>query len=192
MIVGTNSSRSSGEDPGTQVAIPAGMPNIMCSQSMWRLVKGWSQPTRLPPRPATARLGAWAAAICKDADDTLVIALEVQTYLTLVFPYGDGGMIHDRFSVALRAALEDLGVDRTLVTEELGSTGPLCFSYLKDGPLREALRLVAFTCGIERLYHDDLRRVQRNLNDLPHDLAPDYVPICAVRRLFRQPPLRPA
>ena len=122
----------------------------------------------------------------------LVLALEVQTYLTVVFSYGNSEVFQKRFSRALTAALEDLGVDRTLLAEEMSSTGPVCLSRLKDPQLREALKAAQYTCGVERLYHDDLRTVQRNLNDFPHNLPPDYVPAVAVRRLFRQPPLRPA
>jgi hypothetical protein len=164
----------------------------MCAQGMWRLVKAWRQPTEQALHRSPARLSNWAATRFTDEGETLVLALEVQTYLTVVFPYGDGELFQERFSRALTASLEDLGVDRTLLAEEVSSMGPVCLSRLKDPQLREALEAAQFPCGVERLYHDDLRKVQRNLNDFPHNLPPDYVPAVAVRRLFGRPPLTPA
>ena len=168
------------------------MPNMMCSQGMWRLVRSWSQHVKPSQRQAPACLSDWAATTFADEGETLVLALEVQTYLTVVFPYADGEVFQDRFSQALAEALEDLGVDRTLLAEEVSSAGPVCLSRLNDPQLREALKAAQYICGVERLYHDDLRTVQRNLNDFPHNLPPDYVPAAAVRRLFSRPPLRPA
>ena len=113
----------------------------------------------------------------------------MQTYLTLVFPYGEGEVFEDGFVAGLVSALRDLGIADQLVADELvAAAGPLCLSRLTDPKLREALKTAQYMCGIEREYHDDLRAVQRNLNDLPHDLPPDHVPAIAVRRLFSVPP----
>jgi hypothetical protein len=61
---------------------------------------------------------------------------------------------------------------------------------LADATLREALRTVEFMCGVELMYHSELRRVQRNLNEFPHPLPPDFVPEATVRRLFEVLPRR--
>jgi hypothetical protein len=45
-----------------------------------------------------------------------------------------------------------------------------------------------FHCGIELEYHDDLRTVQRNLNQIPHVNRDPCVPIDAVNRLFEAVP----
>jgi hypothetical protein len=158
---------------------------------MWRLVKSWSSPV-VPPHRAPARLSDWGAMTFSDDGETLVVALEVQTYLTVVFPYVDGEAFQERFSTALAAALEDLGVEATVVREEVSAAGPVCLSRLTDARLREALKMAAYICGIERMDHDDLRVVQKNLNDFPHDLPPDHVPAVALRRLFGRPPARSA
>ena len=160
------------------------MPNIMCAQKLWSLVTPWKAP--LSERSeSNGRLTDWGATIFTENGDSIVIAMEVQTYLTLVFPYAEGEVFADGFVAALVSALQDLGVAHHLVVDELESAaGPLCLSRLTDPKLREALKTAQFTCGIERAYHDDLRAVQRNLNDLPHDLPPDHVPATAVRRLF--------
>ena len=54
---------------------------MMCSQGLWRLVRTWNQPTEQVQPHAPAHLTDWAAATLKDDGDTLVLALEVQTYL---------------------------------------------------------------------------------------------------------------
>ena len=168
------------------------MPNIMCAQKLWSLVKPWK--LALSERSeANGRLTDWAATIFTENGDSLVIAMEIKTYLTLIFPYGEGEVFEDGFVTGLVSALRDLGIADKVVADELvAAAGPLCLSRLTDPKLREALKTAHFTCGIERAYHDDLRRVQRNLNDFPHPLPPDHVPAIAVRRLFSQPPLRPA
>jgi hypothetical protein len=159
---------------------------------MWRLVKGWGPRSEGGRRLGPARLSDWAATTLKEGGETLVIALEVQTYLTVVFPYAEGDVFQERFSQALTDSLGAVGVEPDLILEEVSSAGPVSLSLLKDAQLREALSTTEFMCGIERSYHDDLRIVQRNLNLFPHDLKPDYVPAEAVRRLFGRPPLRPA
>jgi hypothetical protein len=47
-----------------------------------------------------------------------------------------------------------------------------------------------FHCGIELEYHEDLRRVQRNLNDMPHVNREPCVPVDAVTQLFEGVPMR--
>jgi hypothetical protein len=116
--------------------------------------------------------------------------MEAQTCLTLVFPYGERDVFQNGFFEALTWALEDLLNVQHVATSKLVPVTPVTLSRLEDARLREALRAAEFICAIERMYHDDLRRVQRHLNQFPHDCPPDYVPADAVRRLFGRPPVR--
>jgi hypothetical protein len=61
---------------------------------------------------------------------------------------------------------------------------------LADRTLTQSLDDVEYICGIELLYHDDLRRVQRNLNEFPHPDRDPCVPLEAVAQMFAAP--RPA
>ena len=158
---------------------------MMCSQHMWRRVKSWSQPIKPRQRPAAARLGDWAATTFTENGDDLVIAMEVQTYLTVVFPFGERAVFDGGFSRALSGALEDLGVMPDASAIELSAAPPVCRYRIHDPRIREALDFAEFTCAVERGYGHDLRTAQRHLNDLPHNLPPDYVAAKAVRRLFR-------
>jgi hypothetical protein len=158
---------------------------------MWRLVKPWKGSDE-PLQQAPARLSDWGAMTYTEDGETLVVALEVQTYLTVVFEYTEGEVFQQRFSSALAAALDDLGVEPSSVRDEVSAAGPVCLSRLTDARLREALKMAAYICGVERLDHDDLRIVQKNLNNFPHDLPPDHVPLKAVRHLFSRPASRPA
>jgi len=101
----------------------------------------------------------------------LVIAIDAATYLTLVFRFQSAARFRSNFSAALRAALEDFGAPRTLLS---------------------ALNDVKFFCDLELGYHTDLRRVQRNLNDLPRAHRDPCVPAEAVAMRFGGPLALPA
>ena len=117
----------------------------------------------------------------------MVLAIDAGTYLTIAVPFGDVATLHDGFGVALGAALEDLGVSSTQTAIEIAAVKGMPFARLADKTLRKALDTVEFVCGTELPYHNDLRVVQRNLNEFPHPLPPHYVPSVAVRRLFAAP-----
>ena len=66
---------------------------------------------------------------------------------------------------------------------------PLFLSWLDVAAMTNrsmagSLNDLEFHCGIELEYHDDLRRVQRNLNDIPHVNREPCVPVDAVSQLF--------
>lgn len=157
----------------------------MCSQRLWRRVRLW--PVSAAPitsRVAGCRLGPWAATVSTEDDRQPVLAIDVGTYLTVAFPLGAALGFHDGFGIAVGAALEDLGVAPSQIQIEVEAVKTLPLSRLVDASLRKPLETIDFMCGVELAYHTDLRVVQRRLNDFPHALPPDYVPIAAVRRLF--------
>jgi len=51
---------------------------------------------------------------------------------------------------------------------------------------------VEFVCSIDLSYHDDLRRVQRNLNECPHSGRNPCVPLVAVAQMFANPRSAPS
>ncbi len=60
---------------------------------------------------------------------------------------------------------------------------------LTNRSMTGTLNDLQFHCGIELEYHDDLRTVQRNLNEIPHVNRDPCVPIDAVNRLFEAVPV---
>ena len=173
------------------------MASIMCAQALWRAVR--------PPkrrRPAAARVdepvfqgvqfGPWAATMARFDGHDLVIAIDAATYLTLVFRFQSAARFRPNFSAALRAALEDFGApERTgLLESTVIETAPLV--ALTDRTLLSALNDVKFFCDLELGYHTDLRRVQRNLNDLPRAHRDPCVPAEAVAMRFGGPAALPA
>jgi hypothetical protein len=157
----------------------------MCSQRMWRLVRKWTSEAA-PSEPAVEGrlLGPWAATVSNEDERSPVIAIDVGTYLTIVFPLGDASGFHDAFAGALDVALRDIGVPRDQIAVEVEAVKGLPLARLLDATLRDALDTVEFVCGTELEYHTDLRIVQRNLNRFPHNLPPEYVPALNVLRVF--------
>jgi hypothetical protein len=158
--------------------------SIMCAHRLWRRVHRWKPDSESRRGAAGSRLGPWAATISKDDEPTPVLAIDVSTYFTVAFRFGDDVGFHEAFGSALGAALEDLGVSVEQRTIEVAAVQGLPFTRLVDATLRHALNTVEFVCGIELSYHEDLRVVQRRLNEFPHPLPPDSVPEAAIRRLF--------
>ena len=169
------------------------MARILCTQKLLNALDMPGQPasTAGQRRLRGTRLGNWAATRRRFDGRDLVMALEERTYLTLVFPLWPRAGFRARFADALAAALADLGVPEGLATPERGAIGAAPLALLADQSLVKSLDDVEFVCGIELMYHDDLRRVQRNLNDFPH--GDPGVPVEVVARLFSaagRPPSR--
>jgi len=157
----------------------------MCSQRLWRIVWHWETADSLEDHESPARvLGPWAAGVSRDEGRDLVLAIDTRTYLTVLFPLGAASEFHASWSGALRALLRDLRVPDDRIEIEGDAVKHLPLTRLSEPRFKEALKVIGFVCGIELSYQDDLRIVQRQLNEFPHDLPPDYVPAHAVRRLF--------
>jgi hypothetical protein len=157
----------------------------MCSPRLWRIVCQWETVDALEGHESPARvLGPWAAAASTDAGRDLVLAIDTRTYLTVVFPLGHASEFHASWSRSLRALLRDLRVPHERVEIEGNAVKHLPLVRLSEPRLIEALKVIGFVCAIELSYQDDLRIVQRQLNEFPHDLPPDHVPAQAAQRLF--------
>jgi len=161
------------------------MPTMMCSAAMWRFVRLW-RCAQLKPRVVTAAavLGPWAATVFRDERRDLVLSVETRTCLTVICRFGAEGTFPAAWTAALRGALEDLAVPPDRIAAEVGARADLRLERLADDRFRDVLGTIEFVCDTELYYDRDVRVVQRNLNEFPHDHPPDYVPLVAVRRLF--------
>jgi hypothetical protein len=162
------------------------MASIMCRQKLWRALSHTGRRAVEVDEPLVAgtRLGNWAATVGRFARRDLVLALNERTYLTLVFPLVPRAAFRSNFATALGQALEDHRVPKDLALRECAEIEVARVGRLGDRTLRAALDTVEFMCHIELSYHDDLRRVQMNLNEFPHPNRDPCVPTEAVVLLF--------
>jgi len=165
---------------------------IMCTQKLLNALGNRGRPLgeAVEPQLPGVRLGSWAATVCRFGRRDLVIAIDQRTYLTLVFPLAPRAGLRARFADALAALLTDLGMPEDVVRAERSAIAFEPLARLADRKLVGSLDDVEFVCGIELMYHDDLRHVQRNLNEFPHPGRDPCVPLEAVARMFANP--RPA
>lgn len=158
----------------------------MCTQKLWRRLGYAGRP---PLRIAAlvlhnTSLGSWAAKVFQYYRKDLVIGLNERTYLTVVFPLAPRAQFHANFAAAVGNALEDLGLPPPFADAERDAVELEPLARLTSRIMIATLNDLEFHCGIELEYHDDLRRVQRNLNDIPHANRDPCVPAEAVARLF--------
>ena len=166
------------------------MASIMCAQRLWRALL--VRDTKPAKRTAAAAdepvfqgviFGPWAATLVRFDGANLVIALDAAAYLTVVFRLGLRKRFRRDFSDALGAALEDLAAPPRTVTLETSVIEATPVVRLIDVTLQNTLKEIQFFCEIELGYQADLRRVQRNLNELPHAGRDPCVPAAAVAAL---------
>lgn len=167
------------------------MTNVMCAQKLWQVVRHWDVKEEPVGVSTEGLLGSWAADRFTDADADVVIAVSDVTYLTVVFPLPSCVEFRPMLRDALRAALHDLGVVEAHIAAELAALRDLSVQWLRQPAFRRYLSDLDMFCGIELPYHDDLRVVQRNLNDVPFAPIPEHVPALAVKALFSPGGRRP-
>ena len=143
------------------------MANIMCAQSLWRVVRHWPLADGSSD-PPVGHLGSWAATRFREEDNDMLMAVNEATYMTVVVALGSEGDFLPDFRAAVAAALEDLGVPSARRAQELGALDSVHLSRLRDAGLRSVLDTLQTFCGIEFCCHSDPRTVQRNLNEVPH------------------------
>jgi hypothetical protein len=114
----------------------------------------------------------------------LILAVESTTNLTLVCQAAPEREFRAVFAAALAQALEDLGVPPHMAATDVAAIEVLPFASLSDRAVTASLRDLEFHAQVEFDYSDDLRHVQRNLNDLPRPNRQPYVPAEAVALLF--------
>jgi hypothetical protein len=166
------------------------MASIMCGQKLWRalLVPGPRRTKRAAPvveQPVFQNVifGPWAATLARFDGHDLVVALDAAAFLTVVFRLGPRERFRFDFAKALGAALEDLGAPSRTVTLETSVIEFTPLVRLADQTLSRTLDDTKFFCDIELGYHEDLRRVQWNLNQLPHAGRDPCIPAEAVAAL---------
>jgi len=166
----------------------------MCSQKLWRALGQSGQPPVQVAEPLIhgVVLGSWAAKVFRVNRRDLVVALDQRTYLTLVFSLAPRTQFRSNFAGALTAALSDLGVPEDLAHVEAAALDFEPLARLTNRSMIGSLNNIEFQCGVELEYHEDLRRVQRNLNEMPHVNREPCVPMDAIARLFSAPRATPS
>jgi len=163
------------------------MAHIMCTQKLWTALNHPRRPVGDVEHPLVkgTLLGDWAATVTPFKRRDLVVALNAQTYLTLVFPLTPRPRFRANFATALGQALDDHRIiTKDVAVRECAEIEVARVEQLSDRELRSVLDIVEFMCGIEMEYHDDLRRVQWNLNQFPHRKDDPCVPSDALLALF--------
>lgn len=168
------------------------MARIMCTHKLWQRLGYAGRPPSQVSEPLIhdVSLGSWAAKVFRCARRDLVIALNERTYLTLLFPLAPRRQFRLHFASALANVLEDVGVSEAIVRSESAAVEFEPLARLTNRSMAGTLNDLEFHCGIEVEYHDDLRTVQRNLNEIPHVNRDPCVPIDAVSRLFEAAPVK--
>ena len=167
------------------------MARIMCAQKLWRRLGYLGRPPSQVSESLIhgASLGSWAAKVFRYDRRDLVIALNERTYLTVVFPLAPRLQFRLHLASALANVLEDVGVSGAIARAESAAVEFEPLARLTNRSMTGTLNDLEFHCGIELEYHDDLRTVQRNLNEIPHVNRDPCIPIDAVNRLFEAAPV---
>lgn len=167
------------------------MPFIMCTQKLLKALGHTGRRPHVETVMSTPpqQLGNWALRSVRDEGRELVLALEERTYLTVVFPLIPVDSFRSRFSAAIREALTDLGVPPATIATEIVPIELVPLATLTDRALARSLSDLEYFAQIELSYSSDLRRVQRNLNEVPHANVELHVPVLAVARRFGSVPL---
>ena len=165
----------------------------MCTQTLWRRLGQTGRPPATVPEPLQhgILLGGWAATAFRYLHHDLVIALNESTYLTLVFRLAPRAAFRRHFAIALREALDDLGVPVPVVAAETGALALTPLARLSNLSMAGTLTDLRYHCASELRELTDLRAVQLNLNDMPHANRPQpSIPANAVLELFSLAPRR--
>lgn len=162
------------------------MARIMCTQRLWQRLGHAGRPPIQVPEPVIhgTTLGSWAARVSRFDRRDLVIGLNERTYLTVVFPLTPRREFHLRFAGAVADVLRALRLPQEFIRSESAAVEFGSLARLTNRSMTGTLNDLEYFCGIELCYHDDLRRVQLNLNEIPHAKRDPCVPADAVRRLL--------
>ena len=168
------------------------MARIMCTQRLWQRLGHAGRPPSQVSEPLIhgVSLGSWAAKVVRFDRRDLVIALNERTYLTVVFPLAPRGEFRSNFASAVADVLSDLRLPKEIVRSESAAVEFEPLARLTNRSMTGTLNDLEFHCGIELAYHDDLRKVQLNLNEIPHVNRDPCVPIDAVSRIFEAVPVK--
>jgi hypothetical protein len=166
------------------------MASIQCGQNLWRTLLArradrsrGKAPVIEEPIFQNVVFGPWAATTARFDGRDLIIGIDAATYLTVVFRFNSRERFRRDFSEALSGALEDLGAPPRVIALETSVIELTPMIRLTDRTLSQTLQHVQWFCDLELDHHDDLRRVQRNLNEVPHAGRDPCVPAEAVAAL---------
>ena len=167
------------------------MARIMCTQRLWQRLGHAGRPPSQVAEPLIhgVSLGSWAAKVFRLDRRDLVIALNERTYLTVVFALAPRREFRANFAGAVGDVLKDLRLPQEIVRSESAAIEFEPLARLTNRSMTGTLNDLEFHCGIELSYHDELRRVQLNLNEIPHVNRDPCVPVDAVRRLLEAVPV---
>jgi len=167
------------------------MGRIMSNQRLWRRLGYVGRPPSQVSEPIIhgVSLGSWATKVFRCDRRDLVIALNERTYLTVLFPLAPRVQFRLHFASALANVLQDLGISEAIVRAESAAVEFEPLARLTNRSMTGTLNDLEFHCGIELEYHEDLRTVQRNLNEIPHVNRDPCIPIDAVNQLFEAAPV---
>jgi hypothetical protein len=164
------------------------MPMLFCSPRLWRAIDRPARRNRIIQSAhggtcPQGKLGNWAATIVTEKETPYVLALTIDTNLTVVFPLEPQNDFTRRFHEALAVALEDLSIPIPQVVAECAAIWDVELAYLRGGGLLEPLAYTKWFCQTEFSQHESARNVQASLNLLrrPHLGA---TPAMAVRSLL--------
>jgi hypothetical protein len=157
------------------------MVTVMCSSALYRAIGERRTPTgqASPERPV--RLGDWAAIL---VDDTVVVAIEERTHLTLVFQIRPLIGFRDRFAAALRRGLQDRRVAPEAVERECRAVHEAVLVRRRHPALVEALEFAEIEAGAHVDGGQEEASVQDMLNEYPYSGCPASCPKDAVTLLF--------
>lgn len=151
------------------------MPTIMCTRSLWRAIGGRGMlADRSPDLARDTKLGAWSIRDVPTPSGDLVAGLEETTYLTVVCALAQHRAFIDVFASAVETALTDLGVASRVARAEASAIAARpAFAKNDNRSLLGSLNDVAFhvVAAVEderRIDAFTLRRIQKQLNGMPH------------------------
>lgn len=157
---------------------------LFYTDRLWRSLVRPPRSRRPAPRTAAVgRLAPWAATLTHGEDPDCVIAVAAHSGLTLVFRATRVDDFRPAMAEALQRLFEDLHLPEDILAIETRDVLTASFERLRDAQTREELDYVESISGTEFPYHADVRRVQRNLNELPRGYREPCRPIDAVRAL---------
>jgi hypothetical protein len=148
------------------------METIKCSPALWAALKREGLARKCAPSPRVrGRLGGWALRLFDSDGEPRIIALNEATCLTLLLPGEPCTLVHEQLTEALHGALIHLGVNQWTAAMEANAVRALPFAPLRQPAVTQSLRFIEDICECELAYTGDIRRVQWNLNALPHPRA---------------------
>jgi hypothetical protein len=168
------------------------MPSIMCTRNFWRVIGGkGALPLREPYTPTSTRLASWCVRELATPDGLIGVGLEETTYLTVIFHIVPLPNFAPVFATAVGEALFDLAVSfRAADRESAAIAASACFAKNDNRSLLGSVNDVSWHTLV-RLEGSSvtpaaMRKVQRELNDMPHVKREPSFPSAAIRLLFAE------